>query len=259
MNKSDDSPLIRWARDLDAFGRKLQSHSKALLAAEENPFSQREQLERVAKTLTECGVQAFQPPADVKDDIDTACIEATAEFWQHFSASATDHGWELHGSTDRRLVARAFFVELKGDVVNVDGLPGRHSPHTPTLIQALKPQIDVLPIGQKQLQEFVDLLSEAYDNLGGQGDVSIESVFRQAVIVSQSPAFWAIVDPSKFQPLPRPAFRYRLSLALEQGIKPRDGREMRLSPTVNRKDVWEVFSSAEGHVVQVGRIGFYKR
>jgi hypothetical protein len=54
-------------------------------------------------------------------------------------------------------------------------------------------------------------------------------------------------------------FRCRLSAVLAENVKPTHGRELRLTPTVTRKDVWEVFSPTEGRVVQVGRLAFIKR
>jgi len=258
MSKSDSSPLENWIRELETFGRKLQSHAKALLAANDDPFVQRDQIERVAKTIAESDLQSLQAPSEVKESVDSACVEATAEFWQQFSAAAQECGWALHGTTDRRLVSRAYFVELKGDVVTVDGIPGKHSPCVPVLIETLKPYIDKLATDQQSLQGFVEILAQAYDTLGGKGDMNLEAVFRQTVMLSQLPAFWSLMDPAKFQALPRPVFRCRLSNVLEQGVRPKDGREIRLTPSLSRKDVWELFSPAEGHVVQVGRIGFQK-
>jgi hypothetical protein len=54
-------------------------------------------------------------------------------------------------------------------------------------------------------------------------------------------------------------FRRRLSAILAENVKLADGRELRLTPTVTRKNVWELFSPAEGRVVQVGRLVFIKR
>jgi hypothetical protein len=75
----------------------------------------------------------------------------------------------------------------------------------------------------------------------------------------QPATFWATIDPLKFHSLSRATFRSRLSAILADNVKSSDGREMRLTPTVTRRDVWELFSPAEGRVVQVGRLAFVKK
>jgi hypothetical protein len=127
------------------------------------------------------------------------------------------------------------------------------------VIAALKPHIGPLDTDRALLQRFIDMLAEAYGVLGGQGDVPVEAVYRQCVFLAQPAGFWANVEPSKFQPLSRPMFRCRLSAILAENLKPADGRELRLTPTVTRKDVWELFSPAEGHVVQVARLALINR
>ena len=164
----------------------------------------------------------------------------------------------MHGSTERRLVAYAFFVELKNDTVVIDGVPGKRTPHVPAVIGVLKPHIDSLTIDKASLQQFTGILAEAYDALGEQGEVPVEAVYRQCVLAVQPTSFWVTAEPSKFQSLTRPMFRCRLSAMLAANLKPADGRELRLTPTVTRKDVWELFSPAEGRVVQVGRLAFIK-
>ena len=109
------------------------------------------------------------------------------------------------------------------------------------------------------MKQFCEILAQAYDAAGGQGDVPIEAVFRQAILLLQPATFWATIDASKFQCLSRATFRSRLSAILADNVKSSDGREMRLTPTVTRKDVWELLSPAEGRVVQVGRLAFVKK
>ena len=157
----------------------------------------------------------------------------------------------------------------------------------------LKPHIDSLTIDKASLQQFTGILAEAYDTLtrndvrsqpgaagppclgqsrsgsarnswkeydalGEQGEVPVEAVYRQCVLAVQPTSFWVTAEPSKFQSLTRPMFRCRLSAMLAENLKPADGRELRLTPTVTRKDIWELFSPAEGRVVQVGRLAFIK-
>jgi hypothetical protein len=259
VNKPDPTPREQWAGDLESLSKKLQSHAKAILAAGEDPFAQREQIERTAKTLSEVDTNRLTAPDSLRKVVDTQCLEARAEFWQQFCANAQTAGWEVHGSTDRRLVSRAIFVELKNDAVTIDAAPGRHSPYVPSLIQTLKPHVDVLKADKGSLRQFVDMLAQAYDMLGGHGDITLEAVFRQCILLIQSPAFWVNTESAKFQELPRPVFRYRLSAALSENIATTDGREFRLMPTVNRKDYWELFSPVEGRVVQVGRLSFLNK
>jgi hypothetical protein len=259
MSQTERTPVGRWASDIESLGKKLNALAKSLLVGGDDPFSQRENIDRTDKTLSEINVGALKAPADLRKSVDAACVEAIAEFWQRFCSAARDAGWEVHGSTERRLVARAFFVELKNDAVVIDGFAGKLSPHVSALMGALKPHIDSLTAEKGALQQFSDILAEAYDILGGQGDVPIEAVFRQCVLLVQPTSFWATVEPSKFRQLSRPMFRCRLSAILAQSVRPADGRELRLTPTVNRKDVWELFSPAEGRVVQVGRLAFFKR
>jgi hypothetical protein len=259
MSQVEPTPIERWASEIESVSKKLHADAKAVLGCGEDPFTQRERIDGVDKTLSSINPESLKAPMSLRHAVDTACIEACAEFWQRFSAAAKDAGWDVHGSTERRLVAHGFFVELKNNTVVLDGLPGKHSPHVPAVIDALKPHIDALAVEKSSLQRFCEMLAEAYELLGGQGEVSIEAVFRQCVIAAQSASFWANVELSKFQPLTRPMFRCRLTAMLAGNVKPADGRELRLTPTVTRKDVWELFSPAEGRVVQVGRLAFIKR
>src|SRR5688572_22030681 len=133
------SPAARWANAVESLGKKLQAHGKAIVAAGDDMFALREQIERVDKTLREMDVQALGAPPDVRKGVETACVEAAAEFWQRFSNAAAEVGWDVHGSTDRRLVARSCFVELKDDHVTIDGLPSKYTPWPEALIGALRP------------------------------------------------------------------------------------------------------------------------
>jgi hypothetical protein len=259
MSLTEPAPIERWASDIEAVSKKLHAHAKAILTGGDDPFAQREQIERVDKTLAEIRLESLKVPTDVRKAVETGCVEAIAEFWQRFCAAANDVGWEVHGSTERRLVARAFFIELKNDAIFIEGVPGKHSPHVPVVIETLKPHIGLLTADKGSLQQFSEILAEAYGVLGGQGEVPVEAVYRQCVLLVQPAGFWANIEPSKFHPLSRPMFRCRLSSMLAENVNPPDGRELRLTPTVTRKDVWELFSPAEGRVVQVGRLAFIKR
>jgi hypothetical protein len=259
MSQTDRTLMERWAGDIESLSKKLHALAKAILASGDDPFAQREHLDRADKALNDINPGALKAPGDLRKSVETACVEASAEFWQRFCSVAKDAGWDVHGSTERRLVASAFFMELKNDAVVIEGVPGKLSPHVPAVIAALKPHLDSLTGEKGSLHQFSAILAEAYDALGGQGDVPVETVFRQCVLLVQPATFWVAVEPSKFRVLSRPMFRSRLSAMLAENARLPDGRELRLTPTVNRKDVWELFSPAEGRVVQVGRIAFLKK
>ncbi len=259
MATPDPTPYEQWAGGLDATAKKLAAIAKAAVAAQDDPFSQREQLERAADFLDGIDVPALKGQEALRRKIETQCVEGHAEFWQRFLEEAKAAAWEVHGSTDRRLVARAYFVELKNGAVTIDGVTGRHSPHVPGVVQALAPLVKDLNTDKAGLQQFCNVLCEAFDILGGRGEVPIEAAFRQCVILSQPSTFWTNIDTSKFRPLTRPVFRSRLTALLADSLRSTDGRELRLFPTVNRKDVWELFSPAEGRVVQVGRLAFPRK
>lgn len=258
MSESDNTLGKNWASSLELLSKKLRANAKAITASDD-PFVHREQINRAAEALEEMGGTLMSGLPDLRRLIEKECIEASAEFWQRFSSAANDAGWEVCGSTERRLVARAFIVELKNETVSIDGITGRYTPNVTKLIQILEPHISGLSANYGSLQQFADMLAQAYDWLGGSGDVAIETVFRQCVFLMQPATFWSSMERAKFKEFPRPAFRYLLSALLAENTKTADGREVRLTPTVNRKDVWELFLPAEGHVVQVGRIALLKR
>ena len=144
MSKTDVSPVERWQGDLDALSKKLHAHAKAIQSGADDPFVLRDQIEKVDKTFRDVALESLKAPADLRKSVETACVEASAEFWQRFSSAAKEAGWDVHGSTERRLVARAIFVELKNDVVTIDSLAGKHSPNVAAVITALRPQVDSL-------------------------------------------------------------------------------------------------------------------
>src|SRR5665213_990677 len=152
MSKPDVSLIERWASDIESLSKKLHTHAKAIMAAGDDPFVQREHIDRTEKTLSDINLGLRKAPPDLRTSIDTACVEAIAEFWQRFCSAAKDAGWEVHGSTERRLVASALFVELKNDTVVIDAVPGKHSPHVPAVIGTLKPHIESLTIDKGALQ-----------------------------------------------------------------------------------------------------------
>src|SRR5438132_11351763 len=98
MSQTDSTPAERWASDIEAVSKKLHAHAKAILCAGDDLFAQREQIQRVDKTLAEINLETLKVPADVRKVVETGCVESIAEFWQRFCAAANDAGWEVHGS-----------------------------------------------------------------------------------------------------------------------------------------------------------------
>src|SRR5262249_36921558 len=142
------TPYSRWAAELEAAGKKLQAQAKAALAAGDDPFAQRDVLDRAAKGGAGIDAALLSGPPDLDKGVAASWVEAIAEFGERFAAAAAAAGWEVHGTTQRRLVARAYFVELKDEVVLIDGIPGKHSPHVPGLARMLTPHIQGLGLGK---------------------------------------------------------------------------------------------------------------
>src|SRR5262249_12701586 len=153
------TPYSRWAAELDAAGKKLQAQAKAALAAVDDPFAQRDALDRAAKGGSGIDAALLSGPPDLRKAVAPTCLEAVAEFWERFGQAGAAAGWEVHGTTQRRLVARAYFVELKDDVVLIDGIPGKHSPHVPGLVRILTPHLHNLGVGKDELQQFCDVIA----------------------------------------------------------------------------------------------------
>src|SRR5713226_8334326 len=133
MAETDRTQLEQWASNLESLSKQLRTHAKAILTSADDPFACRQHIDRASKLLGENDLLRVLP--ELQRSIEKECLEETAEFWQRFCSAANDVGWEVCGSTERRLVSRAFIVELKNEAVSVDGLSGRYTPHVPALIQ----------------------------------------------------------------------------------------------------------------------------
>lgn len=259
MSEPQVTSLDDWGKELGAIGKQLQTYARAAQKQLPDPFARRNVLDRTNEALAKAGLEKLTVPKALRDSLNNDCIKQTAEFWQTFATAAQSQGWPIVGTTNRRLVARGVFVELKGDSVSVEGLPGRTTPYVPGLVDKMKPLIAQLQPDKKGLPDFMDLLARAYDDLDGAGkELSVVRVFRNAAILMQTASFWSTMDPKTFHPLSRPMFRARMANILEEGTRTKDGRGLRLGTTVNPKEAWEVFSPTEGHVIQIGRLALTK-
>lgn len=256
MTKNDNTPIEEWAKELELIGKKLQTVGKEIAKLPEDPFLRRAKLEQVGDLITQLGIHDLRAPEEIGTYLDEQCQMEAAEFWKHFSDAVMAEGWHLFGSTNRRLISRGIFMELKENTVILEGGVKTLTPHVPSLIALLRPMVAELVTKKEEIVKFVDLLKRSWDMTGSRGEVSLENVYRIVFALMQSKTFWDNMTPAKIQPLSRPAFRVRLSAALERGISSHDRYSFRLGTALNQKEIWEIFSPGEGRVVQVGRISF---
>src|SRR5690349_18011228 len=99
----DDHILKDWISKLENSGRRLSTLAKRISEVNQNPFLLSEELRKgidiikdVASIVPEVLAEMFKEECQIEE----------AGFWQELSAAASAEGWELHGSTSRRLLAR---------------------------------------------------------------------------------------------------------------------------------------------------------
>jgi hypothetical protein len=256
MTRNENMPIEEWAKELELLGKKLQTAGREIAKLTEDPFLRRAKLRQLGEIIAQLSFDKLRAPEVISTYLDEQCQMEAAEFWKRFSDAVTAEGWHLFGSTNRRLIARGIFVELKEDSVVVESSVKTLTPHVPSLIALLRPMVSELVAKEEDLVKFVDLLKRTWDMTGGRGEISLENVYRIVFVLLQSKTFWDKMTTTKIQLLSRPAFRVRLSAALERGIGTHDGYSFRLGTALNQKEIWEIFSPGEGRVVQVGRISF---
>jgi hypothetical protein len=248
-----------WVEALDRAGRSIAAAVKRAHDLPEDPFKRRHEVEAIRNSLSDHSLGNLGPPQRVLDDLTGECAQLAAEFWQRFGEGCSALGWELHGSTSRRMLCRGIIVELKGESVTVEGIAEAHSPHVPALVESLKPEVAMVAPDAFDAAGFMSQLVTCYDRLPGSGaERGLEDVYRTLLWIVQKPAFWRSLDPKQFVRFTRPMFRARLTEALRQGLKSGDGRVVQLGTTTQPRDAWEVFSPGEGRVVQVGRLGLVR-
>ncbi|MFL5352683.1 hypothetical protein [Archangium sp.] len=229
--------------------------SKELDKADDNPFVLRKLVAVLTHKLEVLGASSLAP-SELSPKLEDECLRLRAEFWDRFSYACNAKGWELTGSTSRRLVSSGIFIEFDDDEVEIVELGIVLPPFVPSVIQALEEEVELIRRLRQEPQKFIDLLGQAYAHVPGEQERPIEQVYRAAVLAYQKPSFWRTVAPSGFARLSRPAFRSGLAEVMASGLRTSDGRELRFGTSLSPKETWEVFSPGEGRVVQVGRIGF---
>ncbi len=256
MAKNNPSPPPEWADDLLSLGRSIQAVIRKVGKLPEDPFRRRDELEAIARALSALGLERLAPPRGIRNELSACCTQLTAEFWQQFSGECHKMGWSLHGTTSRRLLCRAIFVELKGEAIVVEGIAGTLTPHVGTLVERLKPEVENVLPKNFNLNDFLTHIVHAYDRLAGSGlERPIEEVYRASVLFGQKQGFWRTLDASQLVAMTRPMFRARLTEWLRLGLKTSDGRELQFGTTSQSRDTWELYSPGEERVVQVGRLG----
>ena len=256
MAKNNPSPAPDWADDLLSLGRSIQAAIRKLGKLPEDSFRRRDELEAIAHTLSSLGLERLAPPKGIRDELSARCTQLTAEFWQQFSVACQKMDWSLHGTTSRRLLCRAIFVELKGEAVAVEGIAGTLTPDVPTLVERLKPEVENVLPKNFNLKDFITHVVHAYDRQAGASvERPIEDVYRASVLFCQKQGFWRTLDASQLVAMTRPMFRARLTEWLRLGLKTADGRALQFGTTSESRDTWELYSPGEERVVQVGRLG----
>ena len=188
--------LEDWGKQLGAVGKRLQAYARTLQKPPPDPFARRSLLDRTNEGLLKSGFGAFVASAVLRTPLENDCVRQTAEFWQTFDAAAKAEGWHIAGSTNRRLVARGVFLELKGETVSLEGLSGQDTPYVPALVEKMKPLVAKLQPEKRAMAAFLDLLARAYDDLGGAGrELPVEKIFRTAVLLLQPESFWSNMEP----------------------------------------------------------------
>ncbi len=245
-----------WSSQLIPLVAALSSAQRQLRTLPDDPFEAMKQIGVARDDLRGAGVETARVIDLILSDLDGECVKHQAEFWGRLEAACVTNGWELHGSTDRRLVNRALFVSISGPVVKIEGQPSTYTPYIPSLIAPLARWLQGLGgFDRAAIESFTGTLAKSYDSLPRPGvECSLEDVYRRCVIEMQKPIFWRNPTPTSFVTFSRPAFRYRLSEMLRLGISTADGRILRLGTTTMTKDAWEIFSPGEQRVILAGRI-----
>jgi hypothetical protein len=250
---NSQSATSDWASRLAAASGVLKAASQLAGHPPEDPFQVRRDLRNITEKLKELKLETLLPPPEWMQRVEIECTRLKAEFWNQLAGACTQRGWELHGTTNRRLINQSLFIEAVDEGVNIETLPPLTTFHVPTVLQQLDPLINSFAASRQEPRQFVEVLQRALDSLGG-GERSLEEVYRGVVVQSQKPAFWKTVNPQQFVRITRPQFRALLAQVLQTGQRTPDGRELRFGTTVQAKEAWEVYSPGEGRVVQVGRL-----
>jgi hypothetical protein len=255
MSSDLHSGINEWAQSLMLKGQKLQSNAKAIKKLSGDPFVVLKQIRKAIAQLEELGMSGFAPPAEVIEGLESDCLTQEAEFWGRLQEASNNEGWELTGTTNRRLLQRGIFIEQVGHQVKLEGVRGVCTPHVPSLIETLRKEVkDLLPADANGYRNIVQALIDSYNITGGRGEVPIEKMYRLSVLQAQKPAFWSSLQMNAFRKLTRPMFRALLTKLLSEKELLGPSLTLRLGTTIDPKEAWEIYSPGEGRVVQVGRL-----
>jgi hypothetical protein len=254
MNSSES--YKKWLEALAQRGKFMVSAMQSLSKLPKNPFEARERVAVLTARLGEYEIEVPQELREVQSELDRECQRLDAEFWSTFHGACQQNSWSLEGTTSRRILQRAIFVNSRDGVITVEELQLSATPFVPELVDLLRGHIEgLIPRGFKP-QTFLNKLAAAYDSLSGPPQRPLESVYRAFVCAAQKPAFWTTSNSKSFTSVTRPSFRACLAEALQNNAVCSDGRIPQFGTSLSPNDIWEIYSPGEGRCVQVGRISF---
>lgn len=243
-----------WLAEVKEISAAVTAAVKNLATLPDDPYLARQRVVD-AKNKLERTTIGKTPIERALQKLNDQCSLARAEFWDRFGRACEQHKWCLDGTTSRRLLCHGIFVELADEKILVKELSLSFSPHVPSAISILEPEVNLLVPQKFNLEEFGELLLRAYENVPGKTERPVEAVYRAAVMLSQKPAFWNTQKNSSFTKLTRPAFRARLTALLTSDAE-HHGRRLHFGTTTDPAGMWEIFSPGENRCVQVGRLYF---
>lgn len=250
-----DHAASLWGERVAALAEAFAAAHKELRKPSADPFETAARVKAVRQVLTGVEVNADKALDAVLTVLETECVRLEAEFWGLLTEACGSRGWDVFGSTNRRLVNKAVFVSLEGSVVKIEGALRPCTPFIPSVVTELAGAIKGVETSEAELKGFMVVLAKAYDSVPRAGlECSLEAVYRQCVFESQKPTFWRGPNAASFAAISRSAFRYRLSEILRLGLLTNDSRAVELGTTTMSKDAWEVYSPGEQRVVIAGRI-----
>lgn len=255
----DSKDLASLSKALGEKAKSISAIAKEIAKAPADPFAARKKFQSVEEKLRKLSLDVAPELTKRIEELDASCTIREAEFWNDLSTLCKQRNWELVGSTDRRLIQRGIFVELKRGRVVIDELLIESSPYLPAVERQLEDSIEAMQLSYDRPGRFLDFLAQAYDALPGASERSLEDVFRMFVLRSQKGAFWKCPSAATFSLSPRPKFRAQLSAALASGGSCSDGREISFGTVISSESAWEMYSPGEGRIVQVGRVSFSER
>lgn len=250
-----DSTANSWRERLSALSDILESAHKQLRKVSADPFEVSGSVNSARQMLQGASIELGKYSDAILSEVESECIRLEAEFWGLLTEACTSRGWNVLGTTNRRLINKSLFLSLEGRAVKVEGLARVCTPFVPSVIAALAPILDEIRTPEAELKAFLNVLGKAYDAVPRPGsECSLEAAYRQCLFESQKPAFWRSPNATSLVVLTRPTFRYRLSEILRLGLLTSDGRGLALGTTTMSKDAWEVYSPGEDRVVIAGRL-----